>query len=375
VDDAAPYEPLRTLPASWYTTEATLELERDRIFERTWQSVPLTGRLDAPGSFVTTTVGRVPVVVVRGKDGLLRAFVNVCRHRGSEVVVEREGCRKTLQCPYHAWTYDLDGTLRSAPRMRDEPDFDPAEHSLEELRLESVGPFVFVCADPDAEPLASAAGAWPALLAETELDLDRLVHRERRTYDVAANWKVLVENFLECYHCPTSHHAFTELVDLGAYEGEVHSDAFWHFSAATRSSALTRDLHGIAGLPDARRRLWNFVLWPSFMANVYPGPGNVSTNAIVPLAPDRTLAIYDFWFDADVSEDEQRENVAFVDLVQREDIALCESVQRGLRSGRIERGRLLESERFLDRFAWQVARAVAGDVVPPRSDAGVALRL
>jgi choline monooxygenase len=349
------YEPGRTLPAEAYTSPGVLELEHERIFERSWQYVGWVGNLGSPGDFLTTSVGRIPVVVARGDDGELRALVNVCRHRGSVVVAEASGSRKTLQCPYHAWTYNLDGALRKAPRLDDDATSDPAL-ALEQLRLETVGPFAFVCADPEAESLSSLASAWPPLLDESGLDHDNLVLRENRTYDVKANWKILAENFLECYHCPVSHRAFSALIDLDRYEGEVHSDVFWHFRSRTRN--------GVGNLPRSQENLWNFVLWPSFMANIYPGPGNISTNRLVPVAADRTLAIYDFYFEPGASEQDVQDNLEFIDTVQQEDIKLCESVQRGLRSGRLDRGRLLETEVFLDRFVWQVARHLTGDDSP-----------
>jgi phenylpropionate dioxygenase-like ring-hydroxylating dioxygenase large terminal subunit len=353
------YEPGRTLPAGWYTEPSWLEVEHSRVFERSWQYVGWLGGLQVPGDFLTTTVGRIPVMVARGDDGELRALVNVCRHRGSVVVPEASGSRKTFQCRYHAWTYNLDGTLRKAPRLDDDAISD--DLALEQLRLETVGPFAFVCADVEAESLSTLASAWQPLLDESGLEYDNLVLRESRTYDVKANWKILAENFLECYHCPVSHHGFSRLIDLDSYAGQVHSDVFWHFRSTARAAAVDANTAGIADLPPERRDLWNFVLWPSFMANIYPGAGNISTNRLVPLAADRTLATYDFYFEPSATAAQVRENIEFIDTVQQEDIALCESVQRGLRSGRLDRGRLVESEVFLDRFVWQVARHVTDD--------------
>ena len=354
------YEPGRTLPAAWYTQLEWLELENERIFERSWQFVGWLGKLDSPGSLVTTTLGRIPVVVVRGEDGELRALVNVCRHRGSELVGDAQGRRKTLQCRYHAWTYNLDGSLRKAPRLHESDHADPAL-ALEQLRLETVGPFVFVSASGETESLATLAGAWPELLAESGVDHANLVLRESRTYDVKANWKILAENFLECYHCPVSHHGFSKLIDLDAYAGQVHSDVFWHFRSTARAAAVESNTAGIGDLPPERRDLWNFVVWPNFMANIYPGAGNISTNRLIPLAADRTLAVYDFYFEPSATDERVRENIEFIDTVQQEDIALCESVQRGLRSGRLDRGRFIETEVFLDRFVWEVARHMTDD--------------
>jgi hypothetical protein len=150
---------------------------------------------------------------------------------------------------------------------------------------------------------------------------------------------------------------------LGFKRGGIRGQ--WHFTSEARERAVTQNLNGIADLPPERRRLWNFVLWPNFMANVYPGAGNVSTNLLIPIAPDHTLAVYDFYFAEDAPEDSQRANVEFIEEVQQEDIVLCESVQRGLSSGRFGRGRLSQSECFIDRFAWQVARELEGEAIKP----------
>jgi phenylpropionate dioxygenase-like ring-hydroxylating dioxygenase large terminal subunit len=354
------YKPGWTLPAAWYTEPEWLHVEDNRIFERSWQYVGWLGNLTTPGSFLTTTVGRMPVVVVHGNDGELRALVNVCRHRGSVVVPEACGSRKTFQCRYHAWTYNLDGTLRKAPRLGDDARSDQGL-ALERLRLETVGPFAFVCADAEAESLSTLAAEWLPLLEESGLEYDNLVLRESRTYDVKANWKVLAENFLECYHCPVSHHGFSRLIDLDTYAGHVHSDVFWHFRSTARAAAVETNTAGIGDLPRERRDLWNFVVWGSFMANIYPGAGNISTNRLIPLAVDRTLAIYDFYFEPSATDEQVCENIEFIDTVQQEDIALCESVQRGLRSGRLDRGRFVDTEVFLDRFVREVARHMADD--------------
>src|SRR5581483_5527372 len=154
-----------------------------------------------------------PAAVTRDRDGVLRAFLNVCRHRGS-VVAEGEGTRETLQCPYHAWTYGLDGRLRAAPRSEEEPDFPQSELGLVPAAVDTWGPFVFVNLDPGAEPLAGALGSLPAQVAELGLDVDSLVHHSRWEAELDANWKIVCENFLECYHCQVAHPAFSEVVDV-----------------------------------------------------------------------------------------------------------------------------------------------------------------
>ena len=169
----------RTLPWDWYVDPGVLRLEQTQIFERFWQYAARADQVAAPGSFAATFAGHVPVVVVRGKDGALRAFVNVCRHRG-HLLCDGHGRRETIQCPYHAWTYDLDGRLRAAPRADREPGFDADALGLVPVAAEAWGPFVFVNPDPEATPLAEQLGELPRLLAAGGLDLDSLAVLEAR---------------------------------------------------------------------------------------------------------------------------------------------------------------------------------------------------
>ena len=188
----------RTIPFDWYSDPAVLRLERERIFRRTWQYAGRADQVAEPGAFFTCDLGGVPVVVVRDEDGTLRAFLNVCRHRGS-LVCEGEGRRASLQCPYHAWTYGLDGSLRAAPRSDLVPGFDRDELGLLPAAVDAWGPFVFVNPDPDAAPLAETLGELPSLVASAGLDVDALrFHHRAAGPEYEANWKVCAENFLEC---------------------------------------------------------------------------------------------------------------------------------------------------------------------------------
>ncbi len=163
-----------TLPASWYEDPAVYRLEQERIFRRTWQYAGHVDRVARPGDYFTCRAGDVPVVVVRDRAGNVNAFVNVCRHRWTEVV-QGSGHRETLQCPYHAWTYDLDGSLRAAPRCELEPGFDKSEYGLLPVKVDTWGPFVFVNPDLDAAPLAEMLGELPEIVARSGLDFDSVV--------------------------------------------------------------------------------------------------------------------------------------------------------------------------------------------------------
>ena len=330
-----------TNPWSWYSDRDVWAVEQERIFARTWQYVGHTGMVARAGDFFAALAGRIPIVVTHAEDGELRAFVNVCRHRGS-TVAEGSGNRKTLQCPYPAWTYGLDGRLRAAPRA----DFDVAEVELAPVRLERWGPFFFVNADTDAGPLADTLGEVPGQLAELGLDLDTLQFHHRSEWTVEANWKVVAENFLECYHCAVAHPSFTELVDVSpdAYRlevGRLHSTQI----------GPARD-----GGP---RSQFHFV-WPNTGINVFPGEPNLSIGPIVPASPERTDRFLDYFFGAGVEETWIADLLQLDDQVGREDTALVERVQTGVASGALPEGRLLgEAEQLVAHFQGLVRESLS----------------
>jgi carnitine monooxygenase subunit len=350
-----------TLPADWYTSPDILRLELERIFSRSWQYAGRAELARDPGTYFATAAGHIPVAVVRGRDGELRAFVNVCRHRGHEVV---SGCgrRETLQCPYHAWTYELDGSLRKAPRSEREPGFDPSGLSLLPVQVDTWGPFVFVNPDLDAPPLAEALGELPARVAESGVDLDALAFRERIDWELAANWKVGVENYLECYHCATAHPGFSKLIDVDpdAYrlqaEGLVASQY-----GPVRESARNGSRKGLAYVPEGEVVQAQYhLLFPNFTLNIEPGRANCSLDSWIPAGPGRTRGGTEYFFAPDVPEPVVRDMMAFSQQVGVEDNALVESVQRGLTSGMVQQGRLLpQSEQLIHHFQLLVYEALA----------------
>jgi phenylpropionate dioxygenase-like ring-hydroxylating dioxygenase large terminal subunit len=346
-----------TLPGAWYVEEEIFAAEQKRVFGREWQYVGPAAAVAEPGHFVTHRAGSVPLVIVRDAAGSLNAFVNVCRHRGAEVVLAESGNRKTLQCHYHAWTYGLDGCLRVAPGEQEQHGFDRSEFSLFPAQAETWGPFLFVNPDVDAPPLAEALGELPELVAASGLDLDALRLRDTAEYETKANWKAIVDNQLECYHCPVAHPAFMTLVDTDDYTTEDFG-TFVLQRGRARDSA--RDGAGPYRVGAGVRDSFYVFLWPNFALNVYPGPGNVSVNVYLPLAADRSLARYHYYFADAVGDDELAEFIAFIDQVQQEDIVLVESVQRGLSSGFYDRGRLFAGrEDALRHFARRVTAALA----------------
>jgi phenylpropionate dioxygenase-like ring-hydroxylating dioxygenase large terminal subunit len=337
-----------TLPAAWYSDPQIFRLEQEGIFARSWHYAGPLEQAAEPGAYFTCRAGATPVVVVRGHDGELRALVNVCRHRGHEVA---SGCgrRETLQCPYHAWTYDLDGSLRAAPRSEREPGFDPSQFGLHTARVETWGPFVFVSPDPLAPPLHDVLGDLPRQLADRgAIEPTELVYRGRsREQVLEANWKVVVENFLECYHCPTAHKSFSRLIDVDAdaYKLETTRWTSSQYGPARSGDNLPYDPGG-AG----RGSQFHFI-FPSWTLNVLPGPPHLRVIVFQPLDADRTASYVDGFWAPDVPDSFIQELDAFGVEVGREDRDLVESVHRGLRSGAVGHGRLLvESEALIQHF-------------------------
>jgi phenylpropionate dioxygenase-like ring-hydroxylating dioxygenase large terminal subunit len=346
---------VETLPFSWYSDPAVYALEQERIFRRAWQYVGRTGLVAEPGSFAGVRAGEVPVLLVRDREGVLRAFLNVCRHRGS-ILIEGEGTRETIQCPYHAWTYGLDGSLRRAPRSEQEADFDPAGLGLVPLAVDTWGPLVFVNPDPEAPPLAETLAELPELVASAGIDLDALEHRLHVEYSLAANWKIAAENFLECYHCQVAHPGFAKLLDVSAdaYRLEAGSLFSSQYGPLRENGSGPYDARG-----EIKRGQFHF-LWPNLKLNIEPGPPNFSIGPLVPDGPERTVGFFDYFFAPGVSEEWLREFVAFDDQVGAEDRVLVERVHRGLRSGVLGAGRLMgESERLIAHFDGLVRDALS----------------
>lgn len=350
-----------TLPASWYSDPEIARLEQERIFRRSWQYAGVVSDVAEPGSVMTRRLGELPVVVVRDRAGELRGFVNVCRHRGHEVA---SGCgrRETLQCRYHAWTYDLDGTLRAAPRSEREPGFSKADWSLRPVAVETWGPLVFVNPDIDAAPLAETLGAIPAGLAAAGLDPAGLEYRGRsREWVVEANWKIVVENYLECYHCPAAHPGFSKVinVDPDAYALAV-SPTFSSQIGPVRAAALNGTNRApYVPVGEIASSQYHF-LWPATTINIVPGPQNISVERWIPDGTGRTIEVTDYWFGRDVPAEIVDEVLAFDKQVGQEDVDLVVTVQAGLNTGTVPQGRLMrESEQLIADFQRRVYDAIA----------------
>ncbi|MBL8384227.1 MAG: aromatic ring-hydroxylating dioxygenase subunit alpha [Burkholderiales bacterium] len=333
-DASAPLERARTIPAAWYTDPRMFDLERRTVFARTWQMVGHTDQVRAPGQYLTAEVAGEPVVVVRGGDGVLRGFFNVCRHHAAAVLTAPAGRAERLRCPYHGWTYTLEGALLGAPEFAGVADFDKRDHGLVPIACATWEQWVFVRITPDGPALEAFVGAELAARVAAA-GLGRLRWFERRRYTLACNWKVYVDNYLDGgYHVPHLHKGLSSVIDNTAYA--IETGARW----CEQSSPLSAggDARTAAVRRGDRARYW--WLHPNFMINAYEGV--LDTNLVVPLGPDRTEVIFDYWF-ADTSpaaRDRNLESIAVSERIQDEDVAICASVQRGLRSRAYEAGRL-----------------------------------
>jgi choline monooxygenase len=350
-----------TLPFSWFADPAVFALEQERIFARGWQYAGPAEWVAEPGQYLTCRAGLVPVVVVRDHDGALNGFVNICRHRATEVAQGR-GRRETLQCPYHAWTYGLDGCLRAAPRSQLEPEFDRSQFGLLPVAVDTWGPLVFVNRDLDAAPLRDVLGGLPALLESCGFSFDGLRFRERRESVLAANWKAVVENFLECYHCPTAHPGFSKVIDVDPEAYHLSSDSW----SSSQIGQVRREVLDGGGAPPYRptgssvETAHFHYLWPTFTLNVLPGPPNAGIFVFVPLDAGHTMTITDHLFDDSATDEQIRDMMEFADQVGSEDQGLVESIQRAAASGGLDRGRLmLASEHLIQHFQRLVETALA----------------
>jgi choline monooxygenase len=288
------------------------------------------------GDYFTGSVAEEPFVITRSEDGSLRALSNVCRHRAGPVA-RGKGRQRALRCGYHGWTYGLDGRLLATPEFEGAIDFDPASVRLPELRVAALGALVFVNLDPGAASLDRVLGEMATETAGC--DLGRLRFFRRHDYEVACNWKVYVDNYLEGYHIPAVHLGLFREIDYPAYRVETrghHSRQMAPVRSLSPDSLYHRHLE--AGKPPEALYYW---LFPNLMLNVYPD--NVHLNVVLPLGPERTLVRFD-WLVPDPGRpglaEEWERSFAFSDEVQREDAAICEAVQRGLRSPFYDSGRL-----------------------------------
>ena len=323
-----------TIPAPWYVDARIAELESKTVFSKSWLMVGRADQVERPGQFVTANVAGEPIVVVRGNDGVLRGFFNVCRHHAAAVVTEPCGQASILHCPYHGWNYGLDGTLKGTPEFEGVKNFDRQKNGLVPVKADIWESFVFVNLDPQATPLKTFLGGLVKRVAP--LGLSKLHYFDRRVYDIHCNWKVFVDNYLDGgYHVPHLHKSLNSVLDYKQYTIE-NEDRYCLQSSPMVSG--TED----AAIATTRKgdRAWYFWQYPNLMINHYQG--YMDTNLVLPLDVDHCRVIFDFYF-AEVDEvhrEYNQQSVAVGARVQEEDLGICEAVQQGLKSRAYQAGRL-----------------------------------
>jgi glycine betaine catabolism A len=341
-----------TLPGSSYTDPEIFREEQRKIFESLWFCALRTDELPGPGAFRTVEIGTESVIVVRGRDGALRAFLNVCRHRGARLCTEPEGeVRRTIRCAYHAWSYDLDGRLAAAPNLAKMPDIDRVEYGLIPVHLREWLGYGWLClAEEPPSFEATVTGAATERLGDPaaieHYHVDQLALGRRIRYEVRANWKLLVENFMECYHCATIHPELTAVLPefAGGYAAQYyvgHGAAF-----ADRAAGFTVDGRaGFGKLPDLSaeqdRRYYAITVKPQVFINLVPD--HVILHRMFPVAADRTVVECDWLYHPDVlaSGADLTHSVELFHRVNEQDFAACERTQPGMSSRAYRAGGVL----------------------------------
>jgi len=333
-DENEPLSEASTIPAPWYVDARIAELEARTVFSKTWQMVGRVEQVQTSGQFVTANVAEEPVVVVRGNDGVLRAFFNVCRHHAAAVVTEPCGQTSILHCPYHGWNYGLDGSLKGMPEFEGVKNFERQQNGLVPVKTETWEKFVFLNLDAQAVSLAEFLGGLVKRVAP--LGIGKLHHFDRRVYDIHCNWKVFVDNYLDGgYHVPHLHKGLNSVLDYKQYTIEIQ-DRY----CLQSSPMVASEEDAATGATRTGDRAWYFWQYPNLMINCYEG--YMDTNLVQPIDVDRCRVIFDFYFGdvSDTRRDYNQQSVAVGARVQNEDLGICEAVQRGLKSRAYRAGRL-----------------------------------
>jgi Rieske 2Fe-2S family protein len=355
---------VRTLPGAYYTSEAIHREEQDRIFARRWVCVGRASRVPAPGDYVLAEVAGESLIVVRGADGVVRSFYNVCRHRGTRVCEQPAGrFAGSIQCPYHAWTYALDGKLIGAPHLADVPWFNRAEYPLHGAAAAEWEGFVFLNLSDRPAPLETAMAPLRGKLAARRLGALRAVRRIE--YEVRANWKLFFQNFSECYHCPRIHPELIRLSDyrsgandlvegpiLGGYMTIERDGGSLTLSGA---AASPQPLPGVE--PRDHARVYYYSVFPNLFLTLLPD--YAMWHVLEPLACDRTRITCEWLFAEDAPETGAQDAVAFWDVTNRQDWHVCELAQQGMSSRAYTPGPYAVQESLLAAFDRELLSALS----------------
>ena len=367
----APLSP--ALDPSYYLDESLLPVEQERIFERTWQLAGHISKLPRPGSYITSRAGSQPILVVRDEQHQLRAFRNVCRHRGSRLLSGSGQCKAAIRCLYHGWTYRLDGSLIGVPEgMSFDERIDKAAFGLMPVRVEEMCGLVFVNCDPDATPLADLVGDLPERLAPYRIEtLESFSHGEGTQ---PANWKAIIDNYVEGYHIPIAHPGLMRMLDYKHYDVEVHDNYVW-FDAPLRSKPSSNRLERMyaklvtpmPGLGKEDEAIWRYAfIYPNTTIDLYPD--QINTWQLLPDGTGRTVDYWDSFRPADPGPRTrlvQWANGRLNTLVLDEDIMLVDNVQQGLQTRGYRCGPLSRREAGVAWFADRIRADLSSVIGEP----------
>jgi len=336
----------RTMPGELYTSPAVLAEERERIFAHAWHCVGRTSAVASPGDFIVRSIAGESVIILRDRRGELRAHFNVCRHRGTRLCEAASGhFSETIQCPYHAWTYTTDGRLIGAPHMHEVEGFDKRDYPLHSAAIAEWEGFMFVNVDDSPEPFESRFA--PMIGRLTRFGLASLTVGHRATYEVAANWKLVFQNYSECLHCPMIHPELTAVLPYQSGANDLTEGPFLggymelmpqHESATMSGKSCARYLH--PGMSDEdRRRAFYYSVMPNLLLSIHPDYANYYL--VTPLAADRTLVESEWMFNPDSASDttfNPDDAIRFWDVTNRQDWHIVEQSHLGITSRRYAPG-------------------------------------
>ena len=325
-----------TMPGRLYRDPDVIEEERRAIFHRSWLYLCAASEVAETGAYVSAELTGQYVYAMRGQDGRLRAFFNVCQHRGHILLKGKGRIGKLVTCPYHAWAYDQEGALRAAPHCEGVKGFNKADFTLPAVRVEELCGFVFVNLDPKAKPMAELYPGLREAVRRFHPGNAALMPAREIVFDIAGNWKNVGDNLLECYHCAPAHKAFVDLVDMHTYTVELHDNWSQQFGDC-------RTCNVAYNFPENGDRTFSTIfIWPTTALIFFPGVPGIFTFTFLPTAPELTHQVFNYYAPAlPLGETEMAAIAYFNDVLGPEDVALVENVQKGLHSLGYHQGRFI----------------------------------
>lgn len=317
-----------TLPAKYYVDQSVFDYEKEKIFANHWVCVAHCSELTAKNSYVTREIIGENIIVIRDREGELRSFYNVCPHRGHQLLSGSGVARNVITCPYHAWAFKLDGQLSSARNCGNVVDFEHDRANLVPLKVEEYGGFVFINMNLEAEPVATQLPGLAERINDACPVVGQLKLAARFVSVTSANWKSIVDNYLECYHCAPAHPGFADSVQVDKYKHTVHGNWTLQFGLAKPSERSFNFKDG-----EAEASFSGFWAWPCTMFNMPPVENCMTAIFEFPIDADTTLQHYEIYFlNDELTEDQKALIDWYRDVFRPEDLGLVESVQKGLKS-------------------------------------------